>query len=403
MARRATFVLERTSRDSHTLVVDSGGFLSNDPGKRLAAEYISRSLGALGCEAINIGHFDLTFGGNFLLHMKDAYRLPLLSTNIFHADRRTPFVERWIIKRLGATRIFGIPVGGVRIAILGLVSGGAIPRVEADDPELVVTDPVASIEAALHRIRGRYDILILLAQMPFEHALEVARQIEEIDVIVAGVDWRIRPVPLVAGRQIFVHPSDQGKYVGIVDVAVRAGMRPQFVGGELVPLDVDIAEDRVIGQIVAEYLDRLRAEGRRPPPEEIEEGRRYFGEAACVPCHAAEHGQWARTRHARAMASLEEMGTAANYECLGCHTTGFREANAFWDVARDAAFYNVQCEACHGPRAVHVAAAGERSGAAREAGGVAAAVCLRCHTRAQDPEFDFARARESILHRERSR
>jgi hypothetical protein len=125
-----------------------------------------------------------------------------------------------------------------------------------------------------------------------------------------------------------------------------------------------------------------------------------------VGCHEVQHGQWMDSRHASAIGSLVEMGAEGNYECLECHTTGFRVSNGFYDFAEDSAFHNVQCEACHGPMALHAAAVGGQvagQSSYEEHSSVSAGVCRRCHTAARDPEFDFVRDRALILHREVTR
>src|SRR5665647_526543 len=76
----------------------------------------------------------------------------------------------------------------------------------------------------------------------------------------------------------------------------------------------------------------------------------YAWADACKSCHADIYASWSRTKHARTITRL----TAADQQkdCIGCHTTG-----PGGKVEADGKFVNasVQCEACHGAAAAHVA------------------------------------------------
>jgi predicted CXXCH cytochrome family protein len=79
-------------------------------------------------------------------------------------------------------------------------------------------------------------------------------------------------------------------------------------------------------------------------------GAGYAWAASCQKCHPAEYESWAKTKHATA---LERLSSAEqDKECIGCHVTGAKVK-----VLEDGKVLNrgVQCEACHGAAASHVA------------------------------------------------
>ena len=123
----------------------------------------------------------------------------------------------------------------------------------------------------------------------------------------------------------------------------------------------------------------------------------FVGSAACEGCHAQEHATWSEQAHARAVATLEAEGEAANPECLGCHTTGYGEPGGFpAGAAPDAhpALAAVGCESCHGPGGRHVAPDAKKVGTIVSLGDkcdscVILQICGSCHDDANDPGFEY--------------
>jgi hypothetical protein len=73
--------------------------------------------------------------------------------------------------------------------------------------------------------------------------------------------------------------------------------------------------------------------------------------------------------------------------CAGCHTTGFDASTGSWSED------GVQCEACHGPGAEHVALAGDPARIVNPAlleFDEQTDICGQCHLRGQDPSGRFA-------------
>jgi predicted CXXCH cytochrome family protein len=77
----------------------------------------------------------------------------------------------------------------------------------------------------------------------------------------------------------------------------------------------------------------------------------------CGNCHIEKQGGWEDTGHADAWNVLQASGHAADY-CEGCHTVG-QNGNvvavaAGHEATGEERYYDVQCEACHGPGLEHV-------------------------------------------------
>jgi hypothetical protein len=141
------------------------------------------------------------------------------------------------------------------------------------------------------------------------------------------------------------------------------------------------------------------AEAQKLPPPAPEEGKpRYVGVAACAKCHMAAVAQWRTTVHARAWSTLVDVNKQYNYDCTGCHVTGFLKPGGSHLASVEAkGLVDVQCETCHGPGSTHVAEAGmeEPSTMVRKP---ASSLCAdNCHTKDHSDTFQLEPYLRDIL------
>ena len=83
-------------------------------------------------------------------------------------------------------------------------------------------------------------------------------------------------------------------------------------------------------------------------------------QTTCGNCHIEKQVAWQATKHASAWNNLQASGHAAS-SCNACHTTNGTSNQApdttgFFavDTTAQKFYYDVQCEACHGPGAAHI-------------------------------------------------
>jgi hypothetical protein len=98
-----------------------------------------------------------------------------------------------------------------------------------------------------------------------------------------------------------------------------------------------------------------------PPPDANSGFLGYFTaseqQTTCGNCHVGQQADWIQTRHATAWATLQA-DPAAEASCEVCHTVNSRgnqaAASVGYDAVKDPAYYDVQCESCHGAGFDHV-------------------------------------------------
>jgi predicted CXXCH cytochrome family protein len=104
-----------------------------------------------------------------------------------------------------------------------------------------------------------------------------------------------------------------------------------------------------------------------PPPDASSGFLGYYDETVkqttCGNCHADFHGSWSATAHARAYTTLNS-NSGKQDSCFSCHTVTGKGNSASGtpaghDKVKDAAYFDVQCESCHGQGLEHVEGVGQ--------------------------------------------
>ena len=98
----------------------------------------------------------------------------------------------------------------------------------------------------------------------------------------------------------------------------------------------------------------------------------YAWAESCRTCHEAVYQAWAKTKHATALNRLS--GSDQEAPCIRCHVTGPKTR-----VFEGTKVLNrgVQCEACHGAAAAHVADPAVRAGLTKVP---TESLCEGCHS-----------------------
>jgi hypothetical protein len=168
-----------------------------------------------------------------------------------------------------------------------------------------------------------------------------------------------------------------------------------------VRISKQLACDAQVQQLKVAYskdagIANVKAAAARPPIAPVPGKPVFLGVEECSTCHAKEAEFWASTRHAHAFATLEERGKQLDYECTGCHVTGWDEPGGS-TMAKNDTLRNVQCEVCHGPGSIHADKDGNdnpRTIARRPAADLCA---TRCHTPQHSDTFELQAYLRDVL------
>ena len=111
----------------------------------------------------------------------------------------------------------------------------------------------------------------------------------------------------------------------------------------------------------------------------------YVGMSGCGDCHDAAVKFWQKTVHATAWKTLVDRGQQFDYDCIGCHVTGWQRPGGS-NLAHNEPLRDVQCETCHGPASIHVKQGGDEKPLAIVKV-PPAELCGQCHTKLHSDTF----------------
>ncbi|MCP4443744.1 MAG: hypothetical protein GY811_00165 [Myxococcales bacterium] len=177
-------------------------------------------------------------------------------------------------------------------------------------------------------------------------------------------------------RKSPLRPPSDGNYFTLAQLKIHKGLDCQT---NLV--EAKRAYDRESG------LANVKAAVGKKPVAVPKGEASYVGSEICEMCHEEAFEFWQGTMHAKAWETLEGLGKEFDFDCIGCHVTGFEKPGgsniAFNDTLRD-----VQCEQCHGPGSAH---SDSKKGDKRAmmARSPEASVCAQCHTKKHSDTFEY--------------
>jgi len=132
----------------------------------------------------------------------------------------------------------------------------------------------------------------------------------------------------------------------------------------------------------------VKAAAGKPVPPAAKGEATYVGMASCGDCHDDAVKFWQKTVHAQAWQTLVDRGQQFDYECIGCHVTGFEKPGGS-NLAHNDNLRDVQCEVCHGPASIHVAKGGEEKPLAVRRAPPQDYCANQCHTHEHSDTFQY--------------
>jgi hypothetical protein len=220
------------------------------------------------------------------------------------------------------------------------------------------------------------------------HPVTAASGIKGWDVIITS-SGEIVEEPLKIDNTLVTSGYPKGEKFGVLTLTINRTGEIVHSRHEWIPLGNEIDEDERVRKVLNKYdikVARYYKESVKPLP-----GSTYLGVSGCAECHQPYVDSWEKTPHSHAYASLEKVGKSSDPECIVCHSVGFAEKGGFFSLEATPGLANVQCEECHGLNREHVSDFSEMRP-------VTETVCLKCHTKANSPEFNYSEYFNKIKH-----
>ena len=312
--------------------------------------YMLQAFAALHYDAINIGAREAQFSAAQLRDVKKISITPILSANLVDKTTGAPIFDSYRIVERSSRRI----------AFIGVVDPRAATTPGAG---LSIGNMESAIEKTLGEIRGKADVVILLAFTDEATLAELARRFYECQVILGGNVSQPAQQLQKENRSLIYFVTNEARALGILHLRLTQGAPLQVAGNEIRLLTDKIPEDQSMRDLVEKYRDEIHTNHLAIDDTNylaadtvpgVRAAATYVGSDKCFTCHRSAAAAWAASAHAHAFEALIQHKAHDDPKCIGCHTVGFGSPSGYRRKFVNARLMQVGCESCHGPGSLHV-------------------------------------------------
>ena len=357
--------------------------------------YILKAFAAMRYDALNIGRREARFTAEQLLAIKRVSPVTILSANLLDKSSRQPIFDSYCIVQRGA----------FRVAIIGVLDPRGVGQ--SLGAGLMIGDMESAIERYLAELRGKADIIVLLAFTDEATLAQLAAHFYECQVILGGKVSQPAQELVRANRSLIYFVTNESRALGILRLQLLPGTPLQVTGNEIRLLHDKIPQDASFRELMQSYREevrrtRLAADDPNHFSADMVPGVRavaaYVGTEKCLACHKTAAAVWTASAHAHAFATLMDRKADADPKCIGCHTVGFEEVSGYRREFGVNHLVDVGCESCHGPGSLHVRARSGDPSVNFTFRPLDAGDCLKCHHGEFSRPFDWKQFWPLIKH-----
>jgi hypothetical protein len=342
---------------SKRMVVDTGMFVKSDGEQDLIKfDILMEAYNRLDYDAVNLTEKDVEMVRNRGLLDGTGLDFKLTSAQ-GPADSNLP---QAFTKRL--------PLMGRDVAVT-VASFAALSAPAEQVTELFAQSPGPETVNILILNTCDEAVISSISQMGIADCLICPSESDEPDLL---SDPKARPLVISVGRY--------GKYVARLRISPGRGDDKPSLTFSYVPVTEDLLPRDSLVELYKAYQQFVKDAGllEKNPRLPLPNGLEYVGSQSCKACHVDSHiyayEKWSTKRHARAYATLEEVGSQYDPECIVCHVVGYEYETGYVSEEKTPHLKDVGCENCHGPGSQHIKSFG------REKTTLPMSDCTDCHT-----------------------
>ncbi len=243
----------RKEKGFEPIIIDAGDAFfassvlaaNNVEADKLQAKALMEGYEKIGCDALNIGSFDLATGIDFVHTLKEEVSFPFISANLTDASDQLLFPPYTIVEKNG----FKIGITGVTNQIPGHITDiKKRPYKEAGN-------------SMITELKQKVNYVVLLANIQNIQTKTIAMDFPDADYIFLSHDTKkTRPTSKQAENGPYVYGSGvQGKYLTVVEMNLKNAVDPL----------VDISTPKEKLSSMNRRLNKFQKKDPTKSPEEI--------------------------------------------------------------------------------------------------------------------------------------
>ena len=179
LSRRFVKINEMRENGIDPLIVDAGDLffstkrltVSNKKSEIFRAGAILEGYGKIGCDAINVGHYEMLNGLSFLKEMEDKTDIPFLSANLRDATSNSLLFEPFRI----------VEKGSLKIGIIGVTD-----KLPDTSRTIIADDYILAGNEYINQLSKQTDIIVMLVNADQSTYSDLPTHFENADFIVTS-------------------------------------------------------------------------------------------------------------------------------------------------------------------------------------------------------------------------
>jgi len=379
--KRRVNMVDRLRRETPGLfLISAGGLLISDtPQDRLISEYILKGLAAMNYDAIGVQWRDLAFGKEYLAQHEIPFVASNMKDNIFRPNK--------IIKK-----------GQNELGFFQWLDPAADPQRQMQGEHGAASEAIDSLQQDIAIAKQNGATTVLASTLTLEEAQQQL-PLDDVDILIIRANYEEYGKPQQISRTLVIQPGSRGMRLGRLDITTTNNGDIQKWQHRIIALPKSVGDAPRMAAWYEEYNATVKEQYEKSVVlrKALETGEGPFaGEQQCHSCHQQEYAAWAKSRHAQAFYTLQDVRKAFDPNCIICHTVGFDKRGGFIDPDTTPLLMHVQCESCHGAAREHAGSGGVSPVANADWSNVR--ICGQCHTQPHSPGFNFDTYWPKIAH-----
>ena len=203
---------------------------------------IVEAMNLLGYDAMVLGDQDFQLGLDVLRERMEEAEFPFLSANVVISGTDQLFAAPYVIKE----------IGNHKAAIIGLTNQEAA---SAAGGTIVVLDPLEALEDDVAQVSEEADVVIVLSHLGTVMDLQLAGEVQGVDLIVGGQSRDVLDPPLwdEPSSTVIAQAGYQGQRIGVVSLETDSQGKVAGHEGQVVVLGDEFADDPEMRAFLDQY------------------------------------------------------------------------------------------------------------------------------------------------------
>ena len=251
-ARLATAIRRERANCAACLYLNAGDLVQGTPVSTLFhGTPIYEIANLLGIDASTLGNHEFDYGWRRVQEFVRIAHFPILSANVVDSSGESLTGQPYVIKT----------VGGVRVAIIGVVLGdmvGTMITADSVGPWRVLP-VVETVRKYARELRDRSDLIVVLGHIhDKEEAEAILKQVPEVSVVVAGHNHVGYPAMMNVDGRVGVLVNGYGVEFGRLDLQVdMGGKKLRSAAWKKIPVNGKIPPDPEVARLVSAWEDKV--------------------------------------------------------------------------------------------------------------------------------------------------